>query len=213
MVDKVAIVKTPKETPAQKAKRIYKEKIARSKIQSFTIQQLIDSLYQYRKKGKIKKTGRVEITDVKLSNTKNRYLIIHAQTHGTKLWQQILHFPTVFASEKPIAGHEIPIKDSHGNIYYLPKLKGSTPVLVRCSCPDFRFSFMWEDYDVKSLSGRRISYERKTTTRPKRNPEHIPGICKHLMGVINRLVSIGVMTEVQNTVDVNMKGYLWSKNQ
>ena len=210
MVEKVMKVITPKESPAEKARRTAQEKKVRSQIQSFTIQQLIDSLYKFRRKGEIKKTGRTEIVDVKLSNTKTRYLIVHAQTQGTKLWQQILHFPTVQASETPKAGYEIPIRDNHGNVYYMPKLTGATPVLVRCSCPDFRHSFMWEDFDVKSLSGRRLSYERKTTTRPKRNPDHIPGVCKHLMGVINKLVSIGVMTEVKNTVDVNMSGYLWS---
>lgn len=208
-IGKVKPVKEAKESPAEKSRRINREKKERAKIQSLTVRQLLESLYKFRKKRNINKTGLAEIIEVRPSKTKEPYLIIHAQVRGTKLWQQRLHFPSVKLSEEPKKGYEIPIKDKRGFTYYCPQLSEHTPILVRCSCPDFRFSFMWEDYAEKSLQGRRISYQRKTTTRPPRNPDGIPGVCKHLIAVINKLESLGFMSKVSNSVQVSQPGYKW----
>jgi hypothetical protein len=68
-----------------------------------------------------------------------------------------------------------------GEIYYIERPTLHTEVTVRCSCPDFYFTFMWYNFKNKTLFGRMGKrYVRKTTTRPERNPLHIPGICKHL---------------------------------
>ncbi|QPB08509.1 SWIM-type zinc finger protein [Vibrio phage Va2] len=210
-IGKVKPVKVDKESPAEKARRLNKERAERSKIQSLTIKQLLDSLYKFRKKKNIRSTGVAEILEVRPSKTKVPYLIIHAQVRGTKLWQQRLHFPSVRISEVPAPGFEIPIKDKKGYTFYCPRLTENTTVLLRCSCPDFRFTFMYPDYDKKSLQGRRIPYQRKTTTRPPRNPDDIPGVCKHLIAVFNKLTNLGFIDKLSNSVQVSTPGYLWRK--
>jgi hypothetical protein len=71
---------------------------------------------------------------------------------------------------------------------------------VRCQCPDFYF--MWEYYDKsnKALIGRHIPYIRKTTTRPPRNPDHMPGLCKHQIQMIKFLMD-------NNIIKKNVKSY------
>lgn len=61
-------------------------------------------------------------------------------------------------------------------------------VKVRCSCLDFYFRFAtWNSTD-KSLVGRPPApYIRKTNDRPEVNPDHVPGMCKHLLKLVQML--------------------------
>jgi hypothetical protein len=65
-----------------------------------------------------------------------------------------------------------------------------TKIRVSCSCRDFYFTFARWDYYNNSLYGRnRKIYVRKTTTYPERNPDHIPGMCKHLINFLDVLAN------------------------
>lgn len=61
-----------------------------------------------------------------------------------------------------------------------PSLSRST-VQVRCSCPDFQYTFA--PYCAKSgaLYGSPPPMYVKKTDRPSRNPGGLPGVCKHLI--------------------------------
>lgn len=64
------------------------------------------------------------------------------------------------------------------------------PVKVRCSCRDFYFRFAVWNHKAGVLFGRiPPKYKRKTTTRPEVNPQHIPGICKHIQLAAKVLIS------------------------
>jgi hypothetical protein len=66
--------------------------------------------------------------------------------------------------------------------YQYPDLK--TKCTVRCSCQDFYFRWEYADKLAGALFGRLSKkYVRKTKTRPPVNPDHLPGICKHVYGL------------------------------
>jgi hypothetical protein len=61
-----------------------------------------------------------------------------------------------------------------------------TEVFVRCNCPDFRWRFNLYNSNDHSLFGRKAKkYESKGG--PPANPSKLPGMCKHLMQMINAL--------------------------
>jgi hypothetical protein len=73
---------------------------------------------------------------------------------------------------------EIEYKDEK---YYVQRPTLHTNCTVRCSCPDFYFTWSYWNFKNKALFGNLPKkYVRKTTTRPERNPKHVPGICKHI---------------------------------
>jgi intein/homing endonuclease len=71
------------------------------------------------------------------------------------------------------------------------------------NCPDFRFMWHWWLGDKKALLGPRIPYQRKTTHYPEKNPDHIPGIDKHILTFIKKLISIRMLK-----ADQKVKTYL-----
>lgn len=65
--------------------------------------------------------------------------------------------------------------------YYVERPTLETKCSVRCSCPDFYFTWAFYNHKNKALFGSLPKkYIRKTTTRPPRNPLKVPGICKHI---------------------------------
>jgi hypothetical protein len=69
----------------------------------------------------------------------------------------------------------------------------SSGVVVH-NCPDYRFRFEKEDYDNKFNIGNWRRYE-DYPGRYRVNPEHIPGICKHILFLLSRLKSQGYVKE------------------
>ena len=65
--------------------------------------------------------------------------------------------------------------------------EGRHPVQARCACSDYRFTWAHWNNEKDSLLGPEEPYVRKTTTRPERNKEHAPGLCKHLLEFIDAL--------------------------
>ena len=60
----------------------------------------------------------------------------------------------------------------------------SSGVIVH-NCPNFYFMFGYWDKKNEVLSGpSQKKYVRKTKTRPEVNPQHLPGMCKHILRVI-----------------------------
>lgn len=61
-------------------------------------------------------------------------------------------------------------------------------IKCRCSCLDFRFRFAFYNNQDKALVGQPPPrYIRKTTTKPPVNPLHLPGMCKHILKLIDNL--------------------------
>lgn len=67
-------------------------------------------------------------------------------------------------------------------------------VKVRCNCLDFYYRFAHYNHQDKSIVGRApLPYQRKTQDRPEVNPDHVPGMCKHLLKVVETLRSMRIV--------------------
>lgn len=65
---------------------------------------------------------------------------------------------------------------------------------VRCGCLDFYYRFSFQNSGDRSLVGRAPPlYQRKTTTRPSVNPTNVPGLCKHLLKLVEMLHGSGLV--------------------
>lgn len=80
-----------------------------------------------------------------------------------------------------------------GNEYHIEKLNPADNIRVNCSCLDFHYRFaVWDD-KFKALDGDPPKpYVRKTNTRPEVNPMKSPGLCKHLLALIDYLKNDGL---------------------
>lgn len=75
---------------------------------------------------------------------------------------------------------------------YQPKPSlGKNDILVRCSCPSYRFRFDKANRLARAGTGARFGiYHRKTDRKPN-NPYDIPGACKHIFEFISYLQQQG----------------------
>lgn len=71
---------------------------------------------------------------------------------------------------------------------YLTKPTKNSEVKVKCTCPDYYYTFEYYNQKHNALVGKHKPYIRKTTTYPERNPQHIPGVCKHICAFFIRLL-------------------------
>lgn len=61
-------------------------------------------------------------------------------------------------------------------------------VKVNCTCLDFHHRFASWNFSADALSGAKPPlYQRKTTDHPPVNPLRVPGICKHLIKLVDTL--------------------------
>ena len=103
-------------------------------------------------------------------------------------YQQAIQFLRVkFEPTKTPENVEVLAND--GKTYYIQSIDlNNHNVKVRCNCLDFYHRFAFWNHGDKSIVGRAPApYQRKTTTRPDVNPDLVPGMCKHLIKVVERL--------------------------
>lgn len=91
------------------------------------------------------------------------------------------------------AGGALPLAASDGSVVHmLPLSLEKDEVMVRCSCPDFRWRFShWNGADG-SLYGRRPRRYEASFRPGSSNPEESPGLCKHLMKMAKMLGDAGL---------------------
>jgi len=113
-------------------------------------------------------------------------------------YQPTLMFSEVSWSEHPDPDHTVQVLDARtGRVWYMAPLSWRhQPVSVRGTCPDFVHTWAWPLHQrLQALwLGRPRPYQRKTTTRPPRNPEEVPGMCKHLLALVHVLAQWGWFT-------------------
>lgn len=66
---------------------------------------------------------------------------------------------------------------------------------VRCNCLDFHFRFSTFNSGDQSLVGRPPPLYQRKTNRPPVNPTQVPGMCKHLLSLVQALQSAGVIKQ------------------
>lgn len=91
---------------------------------------------------------------------------------------------------KPI----ILIKNVNYNNGKINEISIDQDILVRCNCNDFYYRFNYFDYQNKLLYGRvRKKYEAKYNPGSA-NPFEKPGMCKHIIKLMEELISQKVIT-------------------
>lgn len=124
----------------------------------------------------------------------NKTLTVKAESMGTKLYPLTATFYNVDYSLEKDAEHPLVVRPELNHIGYMKPIGESNPVQLRCQCPDFRFTYAHWDKQNRALSGPAFpAYQRKTQHMPERNPQHKPGVCKHIMGLWERLSRDGVL--------------------
>lgn len=69
--------------------------------------------------------------------------------------------------------------------YYFVKPANYTPIQISCTCKNYIYT--WAYYNAKTGNhfGPLPEIEPPKGLRPPRNPEHIPGMCKHVAAALN----------------------------
>jgi len=110
-------------------------------------------------------------------------------------YQQAIQFNGV-DFEREDTPENATFKAADGSDYHIQPLQlNDHNCKVRCNCLDFYFRFAHYNSSDKSLVGRPPPlYQRKTQTRPPANPMRVPGMCKHLLKLVQELQSAGVIS-------------------
>lgn len=122
-------------------------------------------------------------------------------------------FPGVYITREAPLNHKIvSIEDAGYEDVYCMTVEGHANFLVDAdngkrfgsgvfvhNCPDFKWTWAWYDAKQRALVGKRPEpYTRKTPPPPDglpyRNPLKVAGICKHLIGVIDKLEANKLLT-------------------
>lgn len=71
---------------------------------------------------------------------------------------------------------------------------------VRCSCSSFRFWFGIANKKSRVLFGQHMKKyvpvpddQRQRPKQPPKNPDHIPGVCKHIIGLVKVMRREGII--------------------
>lgn len=89
----------------------------------------------------------------------------------------------------------VEITANDGKDYVFERLGNDNEVLVRCNCLDFQWRFNYFDHKNNSLYGKvRKKYE--ANVRPgSANPLELPGMCKHLIKLVQSLDHAGILED------------------
>jgi len=81
-----------------------------------------------------------------------------------------------------------------GKRYFVEKPSIQTEVRVRCTCSDSFFRWNWWNFEEGTAFGPKPrKYQRKTRTAPSVNPEHNPGVCKHMVNSMLLMETSGLL--------------------
>ena len=141
-------------------------------------------------------TNEVNITNIQYIpylGTKMLHIKSTTQSNGHNYHQSMQFMRVSF--EKVNTASNVSFTGSDGQEYHVqPIILTNHNVKVRCNCLDFYYRFAAWNFSDNSIVGRApIPYHRKTTTRPEVNPDHVPGMCKHLLKVVDRMRSEGLI--------------------
>lgn len=177
---------------SSEAKKISKEIGLMEAVSKMTVADLIKST-----KSQVKNqntfTGKMSIVKVTpMVGTKT--ITFFAEAQGSKLYSMIMRFSGVEFSKELDKKHPVTVNMGDGETVFMSKLEvGKNPVQVRCDDPSYKFTFGYANQQKKALAGRAFTPYKKKTDRAFRNPGNIPGMCKHLVGMVERLKMDGFL--------------------
>jgi hypothetical protein len=108
-------------------------------------------------------------------------------------YQQALQFNGV-AFEDADTDQNATFQASDGEDYHVQPLElTGHNVKVRCNCMDFHYRFANYNSQDKSLVGKPPPLYQRKTNRPPVNPLQVPGMCKHLLKLVEILQRYGLV--------------------
>lgn len=141
-------------------------------------------------------TGEVNISNVEyIPYVGTKYLHVRSiSTSNGHQYTQALQFMNVAFEPADTPENATFTATDNQDYHVAPIDLNDHNVKVRCGCLDFHFRFANYNSQDKSLVGRPPPlYIRKTTTRPPANPSRVPGMCKHLLALVETLQGSGLV--------------------
>lgn len=140
-------------------------------------------------------TNPVQVTSLKfVAYPHNEELKVQARvTSNGHRYQPIIMFQNVIFTDSldtnattfktvDVTEHIVPIELDRSN------------VKVRCTCLDFYHRFSKQNRTDGSFHGRPMPpYHSKGSGRPPVNPQNVPGVCKHLLKLVQRLEQLNII--------------------
>lgn len=155
----------------------------------WTVKQLVESSKQVSKsRGGNYSSSKTRSVTAVIPYEATKSVLFQFESQGITV--QALHHVNLFFSGLEVTT-EVRNNETHVSFKYRGKKffvekpdLYKTSVRVRCTCPDFYFTFAWWNWNNGALFGPRPrEYIRKGRGAP-RNPGHHPGFCKHCHNVL-----------------------------
>lgn len=142
--------------------------------------------------------GKVGAIDFKyLSREKQLYIQAQSvSSTGKGVYKTTIVFNRITSSDLPDEKHPLPYsgKEGAGAEVYIEQPTVNHDILLRCQCQDFYFMWALWDKNQKALIGPYKPYQRVPgSTRPPVNPTQTPGLCKHQLALIKKLMAEGLI--------------------
>lgn len=132
-----------------------------------------------------------------IPDIKNKQIVFRGMVSSEETGNREAYVVTVLFDNVLFYKHEkentFPVNTSEGKIFVSKPSLAKNYVKIKCTCPDFRFTWEKENYDRGALIGHWRKYVRKTRNMKPRNPNHIYGYCKHVHSFIFSLVKFGLV--------------------
>jgi hypothetical protein len=140
--------------------------------------------------------GEVTIANVQFIpflGTKFLHVKSTSRSNGNAYKQAVQFMRVDFDQEE--GPNNITFTAADGRDYHMqPIILTGHNVKVRCNCLDFYHRFAAWNHQDNSIVGRApLPYQRRTNTRPEVNPDHVPGMCKHLLKLMDELRRQGIV--------------------
>ena len=121
------------------------------------------------------------------------FLKTRAINEGREYGPLIL-FKNIQYQDEPGIG-VLSLRGSDGKSYHFerPKVDWSD-ALLRCNCKDFHWRFNYFDHLDQSLYGRKRGLYKAKQNPGAANPMQMPGMCKHLMKMMEVLANSGLIS-------------------
>lgn len=119
------------------------------------------------------------------NNAKLKIASNTTSNNGHDYWTSLLFDNVNYLDEE--SPNAYTFTGSDNTEYHIERLPANTQVKVNCSCLDFHYRFAVWNNKFRSLDGNPPPPYVKKTNRPPVNPMQSPGVCKHIMGLMNSL--------------------------
>lgn len=141
-------------------------------------------------------TNEVNVVQIKFVPVSNGLQVgAVSRSHGHNYAQSIIFTDVIYQG---MAGDEATgtFMGTDGKQHTIQPITLETKrVKVNCNCLDFYHRFAQFNFSNDALSGAKPPlYQRKTDNRPPVNPMKVPGMCKHIIKVIEKMRSYGLIS-------------------